>query len=201
MLLGANYEVRVQAINELGQLTTGVTKSIAIPKMQTPEDVQNLRVLSRYNQTADKSVYYDLQVLFDPPSNPANFDVAEIWYLLKSKSGKPVTGQEWQYAGSSNSQVIIKALGPGEEYRIKAISVDRFGNRAETAQMVDVIVKPMDAIPDMPSNFGITFGRNATASWDEVLNADVDYYELRTDNTRLQQRTSITFRSWPRLSL
>lgn len=182
VLLGATYEVRVQAINELGQLTTGVTKSIVIPKLQTPEDVQNLRVLSRYNQTADKSVYYDLQVLFDPPSNPANFDVAEVWYLLKSKSGKPVAGQEWQYAGSSNSQVIIKSLGPGEEYRIKAISVDRFGNRAETAQMVDVIVKPMDAIPDMPSNFGITFSRNATASWDEVLNADVDYYELRTDN-------------------
>jgi predicted phage tail protein len=182
VLLGATYEVRVQAINELGQLTTGVTKSIAIPKMQTPEDVQNLRVLSRYNQTVDKSVYYDLQVLFDPPSNPANFDVAEIWYLLKSKSGKPVTAQEWQYAGSSNSQVIIKSLGPGEEYRIKAISVDRFGNRAETAQMVDVIVKPMDAVPDMPSNFGITFSRNATASWNEVLNADVDYYELRTDN-------------------
>lgn len=182
VLLGATYEVRVQAINELGQLTTGVIKSIAIPKMQTPEDVQNLHVISRYNQTADKSVYYDLQVLFDPPSNPTNFDAAEIWYLLKSKSGKPVTGQEWQYAGSSNSQVIIKSLGPGEEYRIKAISVDRFGNRAETSQMVDVIVKPMDAIPDMPSNFGITFGRNATASWDEVLNADVDYYELRTDN-------------------
>lgn len=182
VLLGATYEVRVQAINELGQLTPGVTKSIAIPKMQAPEDVQNLHVLSRYNQTADKSVYYDLQVLFDPPSNPANFDVAEVWYLLKSKSGKPVAGQEWQYAGSSNSQVIIKSLGPGEEYRIKAISVDRFGNRAETAQMVDVIVKPMDAIPDMPSNFGITFGRNATASWNEVLNADVDYYELRTDN-------------------
>lgn len=182
VLLGATYEVRVQAINELGQLTIGVTKSIAIPKMQTLEDVQNLHVISRYNQTADKSVYYDLQVLFDPPSNPANFDVAEVWYLLKSKSGKPVTGQEWQYAGSSNSQVIIKSLGPGEEYRIKAISVDRFGNRAETAQMVDVIVKPMDAIPDMPSNFGITFGRNAAASWDEVLNADVDYYELRTDN-------------------
>lgn len=182
VLLGATYEVRVQAINELGQLTTGVTKSIAIPKMQTPEDVQNLHVVSRYNQTADKSVYYDLQVLFDPPSNPANFNVAEVWYLLKSKSGKPVPGQEWQYAGSSNSQVIIKSLGPGEEYRIKAISVDRFGNRSETAQMVDVIVKPMDAIPDMPSNFGITFSRNATASWDEVLNADVDYYELRTDN-------------------
>lgn len=182
VLLGATYEVRVQAINELGQLTTGVTKSIAIPKMQAPEDVQNLHVLSRYNQTADKSVYYDLQVLFDPPSNPANFDVAEVWYLLKSKSGKPVMGQEWQYAGSSNSQVIIKSLGPGEEYRIKAISVDRFGNRAETAQMVDVIVKPMDAVPDMPSNFGITFSRNATASWNEVLNADVDYYELRTDN-------------------
>lgn len=182
VLLGATYEVRVQAINELGQLTTGVTKSIAIPKMQTPDDVQNLRVLSRYNQTADKSVYYDLQVLFDPPSNPANFDVAEVWYLLKSKSGKPVPGQEWQYAGSSNSQVIIKSLGPGEEYRIKAISVDRFGNRAETAQMVDVIVKPMDAVPDMPSNFGITFSRNATASWNEVLNADVHYYELRTDN-------------------
>lgn len=182
VLLGANYEVRVQAINELGQLTTGVTKLINIPKMQVPEDVQNLHVLSRYNQTADKSVYYDLQVLFDPPSNPANFDVAEVWYLLKSKSGKPVTGQDWQYAGSSTSQVIIKALGPGETYRIKAVSVDRFGNRAETAQMVDVIVKPMDAIPDMPSNFGVTFSRNAIASWDEVLNADVDYYELRTDN-------------------
>lgn len=182
VLLGATYEVRVQAINELGQLTTGVTKSIAIPKMQTPEDVQNLHVISRYNQTADKSVYYDLQVLFDPPSNPANFDVAEVWYMLTAKSGKPVTGQDWQYAGSSTSQVIIKALGPGETYRIKAVSVDRFGNRAETAQMVDVIVKPMDAIPDMPSNFGIAFSRNATASWDEVLNADVDYYELRTDN-------------------
>lgn len=182
VLLGATYEVRVQAINELGQLTTGVTKSIAIPKMQAPEDVQNLQVLSRYNQTADKSVYYDLQVLFEPPANPANFDVAEVWYMLTAKSGKPITDQEWQYAGSSTSQVIIKALGPGETYRIKAVSVDRFGNRAETAQMVDVIVKPMDAVPDMPSDFGINFSRNATASWNEVLNADVDYYELRTDN-------------------
>lgn len=182
VLLGATYEVRVQAINELGQLTTGVTKSIAIPKMQAPEDVQNLHVLSRYNQTADKSVYYDLQVLFGPPANPANFDVAEVWYMLTAKSGKPITDQEWQYAGSSTSQVIIKALGPGETYRIKAVSVDRFGNRAETAQMVDVIVKPMDAVPDMPSDFGINFSRNATASWNEVLNADVDYYELRTDN-------------------
>ena len=194
VLLGANYEVRVQAINDLGQLTTGVTKSINIPKMQAPEDVQNLHVLSRYNQTADKSVYYDLQVLFDPPANPANFDVAEVWYMLTAKSGKPVTGQEWQYAGSSTSQVIIKALGPGETYRIKAVSVDRFGNRAETAQMVDVEVKPMDAIPDMPNNFTISFDREAKAKWDEVLNADVDYYELRIDNNPGNDSTALLAR-------
>lgn len=194
VLLGANYEVRVQAINDLGQLTTGVTKSIAIPKMQTPEDVQNLRVLSRYNQTADKKVYYDLQVLFDKPSNPANFDVAEVWYMLTAKSGKPVSDQEWQYAGSSTSQVIIKSLGPGESYRIKAISVDRFGNRAETAQVVDVVVKPMDAIPDMPKNFTISFNREAKAKWDEVLNADVDYYELRTDNNPGNDSTALLAR-------
>lgn len=194
VLLGANYEVRVQAINDLGQLTTGVTKSINIPKMQAPEDVQNLHVLSRYNQTADKSVYYDLQVLFDPPSNPANFDVAEVWYMLTAKSGKPVSGQEWQYAGSSTSQVIIKALGPGETYRIKAVSVDRFGNRAETAQMVDVEVKPMDAIPDMPKNFTISFDREAKVKWNEVLNADVDYYELRTDNNPGNDSTALLAR-------
>ena len=194
ILLGANYEVRVQAINDLGQLTTGVTKSINIPKMQAPEDVQNLHVLSRYNQTADKSVYYDLQVLFDPPANPVNFDVAEVWYMLTAKSGKPISGQEWQYAGSSVSQVIIKALGPGETYRIKAVSVDRFGNRAETAQMVDVVVKPMDAIPDMPKNFTISFDREAKAKWDEVLNADVDYYELRTDNNPGNDSTALLAR-------
>ena len=194
ILLGANYEVRVQAINDLGQLTTGVTKSINIPKMQAPEDVQNLHVLSRYNQTADKSVYYDLQVLFDPPSNPANFDVAEVWYMLTAKNGKPVTGQDWQYAGSSTSQVIIKALGPGESYRIKVISVDRFGNRAETAQVVDVVVKPMDAIPDMPKNFTISFDREAKAKWDEVLNADVDYYELRTNNNPGNDSTALLAR-------
>lgn len=194
ILLGANYEVRVQAINDLGQLTTGVTKSINIPVMQAPEDVQNLRVLSRYNQTADKKVYYDLQVLFDKPSNPANFDVAEVWYMLTAKSGKPVSGQEWQYAGSSTSQVIIKSLGPGETYRIKAVSVDRFGNRAETAQVVDVEVKPMDAIPDMPKNFTITFGQEAKAKWDEVLNADVDYYELRTDNNPGNDSTALLAR-------
>lgn len=194
ILLGANYEVRVQAINDLGQLTTGITKSINIPKMQAPEDVQNLHVLSRYNQTADKSVYYDLQVLFDPPANPANFDVAEVWYMLTAKSGKPISGQEWQYAGSSTSQVIIKSLGPGESYRIKAISVDRFGNRAETAQMVDVEVKPMDAIPDMPKNFTISFDREAKAKWDEVLNADVDYYELRTDNNPGNDSTALLAR-------
>lgn len=195
VLLGANYEVRVQAINDLGQLTTGITKSISIPKMQAPEDVQNLHVLSRYNQTADKSVYYDLQVLFDPPANPANFDVAEVWYMLIAKSGKPVAGQEWQYAGSSTSQVIIKALGPGETYRIKAVSVDRFGNRAETAQMVDVEVKPMDAIPDMPKNFTISFDREAKAKWNEVLNADVDYYELRTDNNPGNDSTALLARA------
>ena len=194
VLLGANYEVRVQAINDLGQLTTGITKSINIPKMQAPEDVQNLHVLSRYNQTADKSVYYDLQVLFDPPANPANFDVAEVWYMLTTKSGKSITGQEWQYAGSSTSQVIIKALGPGETYRIKAVSVDRFGNRAETAQMVDVEVKPMDAIPDMPKNFTISFDHEAKAKWNEVLNADVDYYELRTDNNPGNDSTALLAR-------
>lgn len=194
VLLGANYEVRAQAINDLGQLTTGVTKSINIPKMQAPEDVQNLHVLSRYNQTADKSVYYDLQVLFDLPANPANFDVAEVWYMLTAKSGKPITDQEWQYAGSSTSQVIIKALGPGETYRIKAVSVDRFGNRAETAQMVDVEVKPMDAIPDMPKNFTISFDREAKAKWNEVLNADVDYYELRTDNNPGNDSTALLAR-------
>lgn len=194
VLLGANYEVRVQAINDLGQLTTGVTKSINIPKMQAPEDVQNLHVLSRYNQTADKSVYYDLQVLFDAPANPANFDVAEVWYMLTAKSGKPITGQEWQYAGSSTSQVIIKSLGPGETYRIKAISVDRFGNRAETAQMVDVEVKPMDAVPEMPKNFTISFDREAKAKWNEVLNADVDYYELRTDNNPGNDSTALLAR-------
>lgn len=194
VLLGANYEVRVQAINDLGQLTTGITKSINIPKMQAPEDVQNLHVLSRYNQTTDKSVYYDLQVLFDPPSNPANFDVAEVWYMLTAKSGKPVTGQDWQYAGSSTSQVIIKSLGPGETYRIKAVSVDRFGNRAETAQMVDVEVKPMDAIPDMPKNFTISFDSEAKAKWNEVLNADVDYYELRTDNNPGNDSTALLAR-------
>ena len=194
ILLGANYEVRVQAINDLGQLTTGITKSINIPKMQSPEDVQNLHVLSRYNQTADKKVYYDLQVLFDKPSNPANFDVAEVWYMLTAKSGKPVSDQEWQYAGSSTSQVIIKSLGPGESYHIKAVSVDRFGNRAKTAQVVDVVVKPMDTIPDMPKNFTISFDREAKAKWDEVLNADVDYYELRTDNNPGNDSTALLAR-------
>ena len=182
VLLGATYEVRVQAINDLGQLTTGVTKEIVIPKMQAPGDVQNLHVISRYNLTADKSVYYDLQVMFEPPANPGNFDSAEVWYKLKSKNGQAVPGQDWQYAGSSNSQVIIKALGPGEEYEVKAVAVDRFGNRSDTAQVVDVVVKAMDEVPDMPKNFTVAFKDHATASWNDVLNADVDYYELRTDN-------------------
>ena len=182
VLLGATYEVKVQAINDLGQLTTGVTKEIVIPKMQAPGDVQNLHVISRYNLTADKSVYYDLQVMFEPPANPGNFDSAEVWYMLKSKNGQVITGQDWQYAGSSNSQVIIKALGPGEEYEVKAVAVDRFGNRSDTAQVVDVVVKAMDEVPDMPKNFTVSFKDHATASWNDVLNADVDYYELRTDN-------------------
>lgn len=182
VLLGATYEVRVQAINDLGQLTTGVTKEIVIPKMQAPGDVQNLHVVSRYNLTADKSVYYDLQVMFEPPANPGNFDSAEVWYKLKSKNGQAITGQDWQYAGSSNSQVIIKALGPGEEYEVKAVAVDRFGNRSDTAQVVDVVVKAMDEVPDMPKNFTVSFKDYATASWNDVLNADVDYYELRADN-------------------
>ena len=150
--------------------------------MQAPGDVQNLHVISRYNLTADKSVYYDLQVMFEPPANPGNFDSAEVWYKLKSKNGQVVTGQDWQYAGSSNSQVIIKALGPGEEYEVKAVAVDRFGNRSDTAQVVDVVVKAMDEVPDMPKNFTVAFKDHATASWNDVLNADVDYYELRTDN-------------------
>ena len=182
VLLGATYEVKVQAINDLGQLTIGVTKQIVIPKMQAPGDVQNLHVISRYNLTADKSVYYDLQVMFEPPANPGNFDSAEVWYKLKSKNGQVITGQDWQYAGSSNSQVIIKALGPGEEYEVKAVAVDRFGNRSDTAQVVDVVVKAMDEVPDLPKNFTVAFKEHATASWNDVLNADVDYYELRTDN-------------------
>ena len=157
--------------------------------------VTGITCYNRYRQQADGVSRYDIVVKWTPPALGSYLE-GRVWYKtdhgqvdnLASAEGVSVDSMgfsgEWIFGGAGKDQVVIPQAVVGDTYRICVTTVDEWGasTSQDLAPSKDIVVALKTYIPNTPDGFTVDFGATAAASWKEVTNTDISYYELRLDN-------------------
>ncbi|MGM9583834.1 MAG: phage tail protein, partial [Phascolarctobacterium sp.] len=156
--------------------------------------VTELTAYNRYRQINDGVSRYDIVVKWQPPEL-ATYMTAHVWYKTSGEQIERAANLEgiavedigfygdWIYGGSGKDQAIIPQAIVGDRYLIAVTTQDEFGatTSPDSAPQTEILVAMKTTVPNMPDGFGITFGAQAMAYWDDVTNSDIVYYELRLD--------------------
>lgn len=157
--------------------------------------VTNLTAYNRYRQLADGVSRYDIVVNWTPPKLQSYLQ-GDVWYKTSSGQAKDLVikegtkgselgfDSEWTFGGSGKDQVVIPQAIVGDTYLIAVCTKDEWGESTspDTSPQLKILVALKTEIPNTPDGFGIDFGSVCTASWKEVTNTDVAFYEVRTDD-------------------
>ncbi|WP_288305482.1 phage tail protein [uncultured Acidaminococcus sp.] len=157
--------------------------------------VTGISCYNRYRQQADGVSRYDIVVKWTPPALDSYLE-GRVWYKtdhgqvdnLAAAEGVSVDSMgfsgEWIFGGSGKDQVVIPQAVVGDTYRICVTTVDEWGasTSPDLAPSKDIVVALKTYIPNTPDGFTVDFGATAAASWKEVTNTDISFYEIRLDN-------------------
>ena len=157
--------------------------------------VTNLTAYNRYRQLADGVSRYDIVVNWTPPKLQSYLQ-GDVWYKTSSGQAKDLVikegtkgselgfDSEWTFGGSGKDQVVIPQAIVGDTYLIAVCTKDEWGEATspDTSPQLKILVALKTEIPNTPDGFNIDFGIACTASWKEVTNTDVAFYEVRTDD-------------------
>ena len=158
--------------------------------------VTNLTAYNRYRQLADGVSRYDIVVNWTPPELQSYLQ-GDVWYKTSNGQAKDLVIKEgtkgselgfdgeWTFGGSGKDQVVIPQAIVGDTYLIAVCTKDEWGESTspDTSPQLKILVALKTEIPNTPDGFGIDFGAVCTASWKEVTNTDVAFYEIRTDQS------------------
>lgn len=138
---------------------------------------------SRYRQQVDKKSLYDVVVSWAKPDLQSYLQ-GDVWYKTKAATDTGY-GTEWQFAGSGETEVTIPQCVAGTFLHITVCTKDKFGavTAPDTSPATEILVALKNATPTTPEGFSVSFGSVCTASWKEVTNTDVAFYEIRTDQS------------------
>lgn len=156
--------------------------------------VTNITAHNRYRQLADGVSRYDIVVNWTPPELQSYLQ-GDVWYKTSNAQAKDLVIKEgtkgselgfdgeWTFGGSGKDQVVIPQAIVGDTYLIAVCTKDEWGEATspDTSPQLKILVALKTEIPNTPDGFGIDFGSVCTASWKEVTNTDVAFYEVRTD--------------------
>lgn len=157
--------------------------------------VTDLTAYNRYRQLADGVSRYDIVVNWTPPELQSYLQ-GDVWYKTSNAQAKDLVIKEgtkgselgfdgdWTFGGSGKDQVVIPQAIVGDTYLIAVCTKDEWGESTspDTSPQLKILVALKTEIPNTPDGFGIDFGAVCTASWKEVTNTDVAFYEVRTDD-------------------
>lgn len=158
--------------------------------------VTNITAYNRYRQLADGVSRYDIVVSWTPPELQSYMQ-GDVWYKTSNAQAKDLVIKEgtkgselgfdgeWTFGGSGKDQVVIPQAIVGDTYLIAVCTKDEWGETTspDTSPQLKILVALKTEIPNTPDGFGIDFGAVCTASWKEVTNTDVAFYEIRTDQS------------------
>lgn len=157
--------------------------------------VTNITAYNRYRQLADGVSRYDIVVNWTPPELQSYLQ-GDVWYKTSNGQAKDLVikegtkgselgfDSEWTFGGSGKDQVVIPQAIVGDTYLIAVCTKDEWGESTspDTSPQLKILVALKTEIPNTPDGFGVDFGSVCTASWKEVTNTDVAFYEVRTDD-------------------
>lgn len=157
--------------------------------------VTNITAHNRYRQLADGVSRYDIVVNWTPPELQSYLQ-GDVWYKTSNGQAKDLVIKEgtkgselgfdgeWTFGGSGKDQVVIPQAIVGDTYLIAVCTKDEWGESTspDTSPQLKILVALKTEIPNTPDGFNIDFGSVCTASWKEVTNTDVAFYEVRTDD-------------------
>lgn len=157
--------------------------------------VQNITAHNRYRQLADGVSRYDIVVNWTPPTMQSYLQ-GDVWYKTSNGQAKDLVIKEgtkgselgfdgeWTFGGSGKDQVVLPQAIVGDTYLIAVCTKDEWGETTspDTSPQMKILVALKTEIPNTPDGFSIDFGSVCTASWKEVTNTDVAFYEIRTDD-------------------
>lgn len=149
---------------------------------------------NRYRELQDGVSRYDIVVDWTPPDF-ANYLQGDVWYKTSNIQSDAIVLAEgvpadrlgyngpWIFGGAGKNQVVIPQAIVGDSYLIAVCTKDEYGvsNSPDMAPQTEILVALKTNIPNTPDGFGITFGDAVILSWEEVINADVIFYEVRYD--------------------
>lgn len=158
--------------------------------------VTNITAYNRYRQLADGVSRYDIVVNWTPPTLQSYLQ-GDVWYKTSSGQAKDLVIKEgtkgselgfdgeWTFGGSGKDQVVIPQAIVGDTYLIAVCTKDEWGESTspDTSPQMKILVALKTEIPNTPDGFNVDFEAVCTASWKEVTNTDVAFYEIRTDQS------------------
>ena len=170
--------------------------------------VTNITAHNRYRQLADGVSRYDIVVNWTPPTLQSYLQ-GDVWYKTSNAQAKDLVIKEgtkgselgfdgdWTFGGSGKDQVVIPQAIVGDTYLIAVCTKDEWGESTspDTSPQLKILVALKTEIPNTPDGFGIDFGAVCTASWKEVTNTDVAFYEIRTDQSPGAETTGLLART------
>lgn len=158
--------------------------------------VTNITAHNRYRQLVDGVSRYDIVVNWTPPELQSYLQ-GDVWYKTSNGQAKDLVIKEgtkgselgfdgeWTFGGSGKDQVVIPQAIVGDTYLIAVCTKDEWGESTspDTSPQMKILVALKTEIPNTPDGFVIDFGTVCTASWKEVTNTDIAFYEIRTDQS------------------
>ena len=170
--------------------------------------VTGLTAYNRYRELADGVTRYDVVVKWTPPELQTYLQ-GDVWY--KTSNGQSVSiakmadvpvseigfQGEWTYGGSGKNEVVIPQAVVGDTYLIAVCTKDTFGEvtSPDSSPQIKILVALRTEIPNTPDGFSIEFGTTATASWQEVTNTDIAFYEVRLDANAGEESANLLART------
>ena len=170
--------------------------------------VTNLTAYNRYRQLTDGVSRYDIVINWTPPELQSYMQ-GDVWYKTSNAQAKDLVIKEgtkgselgfdgeWTFGGSGKDQVVIPQAIVGDTYLIAVCTKDEWGETTspDTSPQLKILVALKTEIPNTPDGFGIDFGTVCTASWKEVTNTDVTFYEVRTDDNAGAETSGLLVRT------
>lgn len=182
------------------------TKNYTVAKDPADEDspyfalvnVKNLKAVSQHRRKEDGSVAYDIVVSFDLPKQYAvnsakvyyknnNAPVEETVFFAEGVPANELGYQgDWKCAGETSKSLKITNVKIGDVYKIRAAVRTRKGKEQDIDSCPEVIcrVTARQTVPPQPHNLNFDFTNAFTFFWNDVDDADVVFYELRSNERK-----------------
>ena len=145
-----------------------------IQKYRVPSS-NDIIAYTRYYQT-ENAVSYSIQVEWTPPEID-NYARSIVYYKVQGKDEK------WQFAGYGIDSLTIPNVTVGDTYFIAVCPEDDAGvsQTPDEANQTSILVATKAVTPNAPEGLSLTFNTEPLVRWNFVDNADVRFYEVRTN--------------------